>query len=202
MTPIVGKKIVVALLIINVILLATLILYLPGTLHTDDKPTAIAAPVIDNPIIVDDISHKMESLNPEDVMCMSMNIYFEARGEPLAGKIAVANVIINRMETQEYPNRVCAVIKQDRQFSWYKAPGGAAQVVLYDRKGAIIEKNLEAWAESQMVAVMVLSGKVQDLSQGATHFYNPQRSRPAWRRHYDVVARIGNHVFLNNFSRI
>lgn len=199
MTPIVGKKSVVALLIINAILLATLIIYLPRT-PTAEPATAIAAPTGD-PIIVDDITGKMSQLNPEDVMCMSMNIYFEARGESLAGKIAVANVIMNRLETREYPDRICSVIRQDQQFSWYRR-GGAARVVLYDRQGTVIEQNLEAWAESQMVAVMVMTGKVQDLSQGATHFYNPAKSKPAWRHRYEVVARIGNHVFLNNLDRI
>lgn len=197
MTPIVGKKSVVALLIINALLLATLIGYRFDNPATNTTVATAAA----DPIIVDNITNKITALDPDDVMCMSMNIYFEARGEPLTGKIAVANVIMNRMQHDHYPDHVCSVIRQDQQFSWYKNQA-AAQVVLYDRKGVVIERNLEAWAESQMVAVMVLSGDVKDITQGATHFYNPSKSRPAWRNRYEVVARIGNHVFLNNFDRI
>lgn len=54
----------------------------------------------------------------KDTRCLAEAIYREARGEPLLGKIAVAETILNRVDSSEYPNSVCAVIKQPGQFPW------------------------------------------------------------------------------------
>lgn len=51
-------------------------------------------------------------------LCLSSVVHYEARGESLAGKIAVASVVMNRVEHKRFPNRVCAVVKQRGQFSW------------------------------------------------------------------------------------
>lgn len=53
------------------------------------------------------------------VLCLSSVIYWEARGEPLQGQIAVAQVVLNRVKSKQYPNTVCKVVKQKKQFSWY-----------------------------------------------------------------------------------
>ncbi len=53
------------------------------------------------------------------LMCLALNIYFEARSESFASQVAVAQVTLNRIESKKYPNDVCAVVKQPKQFSWY-----------------------------------------------------------------------------------
>lgn len=59
------------------------------------------------------------SITAAAVLCMSSVIHHEARGEPYAGKVAVASVVLNRKDSPRFPNTVCGVVKQPRQFSWY-----------------------------------------------------------------------------------
>jgi hypothetical protein len=66
------------------------------------------------------------TVSEEEFICLALNDYFEARGESLAGRLAVAKVVMNRAMDKRYPKNVCAVIKQNKsrlsnrcQFSWY-----------------------------------------------------------------------------------
>lgn len=191
MTRIKGKASVVALLIINAVLLTAILSHLLLNSKADPAVRTIAAPG-SSPIIVE--PDTAQALDPEQVLCLAMNVYFEARGESLTGKIAVAQVTMNRVRSSG-KRTVCSIVKEDSQFSWYngrKVP----TVVLYSRDGEIIKQNLAAWTESQMVAVTVMSMQTRDVTKGATHFYNPQKARPFWRNKFPVVAQIGNHLFL------
>ena len=80
----------------------------------------------------------------EDLNCLALNIYFEARSEPLDGKLAVGHVVLNRAADKRYPNKICEVVKQGGekrrnkcQFSWW-CDGRS------DRP-----RDLQAWKESQ-----------------------------------------------------
>ena len=58
------------------------------------------------------------------LMCLALNVYFEARNDTMVGQYAVAQVVINRVQSSKFPNDVCSVVKQSRndgtcQFSWY-----------------------------------------------------------------------------------
>lgn len=53
-------------------------------------------------------------------LCLSSVIHYEARGETRRGQIAVAQVVVNRVKSSKFPNKVCKVVKQKNQFSWYK----------------------------------------------------------------------------------
>ena len=57
------------------------------------------------------------------LVCLALNIYFEARNQPTSGQIAVAEVTLNRVASRNYPNTVCGVVKQSNKngcaFSWY-----------------------------------------------------------------------------------
>lgn len=191
MTRIKGKASVVALLIFNAVLLTAILSHL--LLNQKPKQVSQTYAAASSPIIVE--PQTAAALDPEQVLCLAMNVYFEARGEPLTGKIAVAQVTMNRVNASA--NRsVCAIVKEESQFSWYNARK-VPTVVLYSRQGEIIEKNLAAWTESQMVAVTVMTMQTRDVTGGATHFYNPDKARPHWRTQFPVVAEIGNHVFLS-----
>lgn len=191
MTRIKGKASVVALLIFNAALLTAILSHLLLNQKPEQVSQAYAAPGA-YPIIVE--PDTAQALDPEQVLCLAMNVYFEARGESLTGKIAVAQVTMNRVNLST-KRSVCSIVKEDSQFSWYNSRQ-VPTVVLYSRQGEIIEKNLAAWTESQMVAVTVMTMKTQDVTQGATHFYNPKKARPVWRTRFPVVAEIGNHLFL------
>lgn len=59
------------------------------------------------------------SLSIAAILCLSSVLHYEARGEPLEGKLAVAEVVLNRVEHHRFPDTVCEVVTQPRQFSWY-----------------------------------------------------------------------------------
>lgn len=61
----------------------------------------------------------MISLTAATILCLASVVHYEANGESLAGKIAVASVVMNRMEHSKFPDALCDVVKQPKQFSWY-----------------------------------------------------------------------------------
>lgn len=59
------------------------------------------------------------SISAAAILCLSSVIHHEARGESFEGQVAVASVVLNRVESSRFPNTVCGVVKQPKQFSWY-----------------------------------------------------------------------------------
>ena len=127
-----------------------------------------------------------DQINIDDLQCMTMNIYHEARGEPVQGQIAVGNVVINRVDDPAYPNTVCGVIYQNKQFSWYS--DGKPDTIHY--KGA--------FKEAAELSLMLLAGYIDDNTDGALHYYNPNEASPKWANTYDYRIVYANHIFLIN----
>lgn len=113
----------------------------------------------------------------KEIGCLANIIYHEARGEAQAGKIAVAYVVMNRVDSKAHPNTVCAVIRQKGQFANKGKPG----------------KN-SSWLESVKVAEMVKNKSVSDPTNGATYFHNSS-VKPSWARRFQKTTRIGSHHF-------
>lgn len=114
--------------------------------------------------------------------CLALNIYHEARGEPVEGQIAVAQVTLNRVASPAYPDTVCDVVWQRSQFSW---TGDGRS----DRP-----RERGAWVQAIVVAARVKAGMTPDVVGGALHYHADYVS-PRWARAYVEVARIGRHVF-------
>ena len=68
----------------------------------------------------------MIDLPPAEVRCLEAAIHYEAKGESFAGKLAVGNVVLNRVAAPDFPKSVCAVVKQKKQFSWYRGDDTSA----------------------------------------------------------------------------
>ncbi len=123
-----------------------------------------------------------------DWQCLAEALYFEARGESVAGQIAVAEVILNRVDSRRFPNSVCGVVHQGGternacQFSYHcdgrKEVFSEAQA--YDRAGKI--------------AKIMLDGRPRELTEGATYFHT-EGVRPSWARRMTQTADIGTHLF-------
>ena len=118
--------------------------------------------------------------------CLSLLIFFEARGEPLVGQIAVAQVTMNRVASPRYPDRVCQVVTQRHQYEFY-----------FDGKAETIPDNKieqKAWQESQNVASAILSkdSHIHDYSRGAMHFATNETKRD-WMIGAESFT-IGNHT--------
>ena len=115
------------------------------------------------------------------VTCLALALFFEARGEPIEGQMAVADVIMERTEDPRYPGNVCDVVFQSRQFSFVEnnetpAPSGPA------------------WSNAKNLSQSILLGEVPLPGLGATHYHAAYVS-PYWVSGADLVAEIGGHLF-------
>lgn len=113
--------------------------------------------------------------------CLALALYFEARSEPLEGQIAVAEVIYNRVIDHRYPDDICSVVYQPKQFSW-------THDGLSDKP-----KDKQAWKKSQIVADAVMKGNLF-VGHGATH-YHADYVDPYWNNSLTFVAQYGKHIF-------
>lgn len=120
--------------------------------------------------------------------CLAEAIYFEARSEPPDGQRAVAEVILNRVESRRYPNSICRVIAQGAhlrnrcQFSYNC--DGVPEYIAEPR----------AYAAATRLAKEMLAAKERPLTDGATH-YHAVYVQPPWSRRMTRTARIGSHLF-------
>lgn len=127
--------------------------------------------------------------------CLAEAVYFESRGEPLAGQIAVAEVVLNRVDSVAYPRSVCGVTRQGVgsgrgcQFSYAcdSLPDTMRSGPARDRAGKI--------------ARMLIDGRPRTVTDGATHFH-ATRVRPSWSRSFARTAAIGHHVFYREPARV
>ena len=123
--------------------------------------------------------------------CLSQALYHEARGETVRGMFAVAEVILNRVDSSAYPNSLCGVIHQGTgaryrcQFT-YTCDG------LSDR---INEQ--AAWRVVGKVARIMIDGGARDLTSGATH-YHTRAVSPSWSRVFARTITIGSHHFYRS----
>ena len=122
--------------------------------------------------------------------CLAKNIYHEAKGEPFEGKVAVAQVTINRAASGQFPSDICKVVYQKNvvydkvlcQFSWYCEQATMAR-----------PKNTAAYKECQIVARQVLLEEFRLPSLKQALYFHGTHINPGWKR--EKVATIGGHVF-------
>jgi hypothetical protein len=116
-----------------------------------------------------------------ELECLAGAIYFESKGEPLPGQLAVAEVIINRTKSGRYPTTMCGVVKQRGQFSFVRA-------------GRLppIAKQSAHWRKAVAIAHIALKDLADSPAPNALSFHATYVS-PRWRM--KRVATVGNHVF-------
>jgi len=174
-----------ALGFISCLVLGTLIGYFVADTYANLKPRPvmpmIPQVVVENKIIVHESDQCIDSI---DCMLLAEAVYHEARGEPIQGQIAVAYVILNRMESIHFPDTIYTVINQRCNFS-YTCDGSL-------QKGI---RDLKSFQRALKVANDVINGVYSDPTGGADHYYNPYKVNPQWSDAYVEVASIGRHVF-------
>lgn len=119
----------------------------------------------------------------EELHCLAGAVYFEARGEPLEGQLAVAQVIVNRAEDRRFPSSYCGVVYQRSQFSFVK--GGRMPKV---RTGSA------AWKRAEAIARIAHRG-LWDSKAGDALFFHANYVRPRWSHRKVALATIDTHVF-------
>ena len=144
--------------------------------------------------------------------CLADNMYFEARNQGTAGIIAVSNVVLNRVVSDQFPDTICAVVRQGPtreswrtrqtedpndavfhpikhrcQFSWY-CDGKA------DKPG-----NMEHYNEMYQFALNIVKGQLSllDITDGAL-WYHADYVNPSWASKKEMTTEIGDHIFYRS----
>lgn len=144
----------------------------PAATDSDDADYAtLAAAVAAQPATVDD----------EELRCIAIGVYYESKGEPLTGQLAVADVILNRTSSGRFPTSACGVLTQRSQFSFVK--GGRLPDV---------DTSRPAWKTAVAIARIARDELWKSPAQGAL-FFHARRVSPNWGK--TRVASLGNHIF-------
>lgn len=118
-----------------------------------------------------------------EMECLAGAIYFESRGEPLAGQLAVGQVIINRAESRAFPSDYCGVVFQRSQFSFVR--GG---------RMPSIDRGSAAWSRATAIARIAHEG-LWDSEAGDSLYFHANYVRPSWSRTKIARATIDTHIF-------
>ncbi len=137
---------------------------------------------------VRDLARQAEN---HDLTCLARNVYFEARGEPVAGQYAVAEVTMNRKAAARYPGTVCGVVYQK---NWDALRGRYVGAFSWTEFKVLPEPRGEDWERAWKVAQDVYYGRKPPKLQGAMYFHATY-IMPSWAKEKKLVARIGGHAF-------
>lgn len=125
----------------------------------------------------------------DQLLCMQQNVFFEARNQSEAGQEAVAWVTLNRVRSPKYPNTICEVVWQNKQFSW-----------THDGKADLPSDNVieqASWKRAGEVAKRVIRLNNLGLkgSVGDSIMYHADYVNPYWADSYEMVTKIDKHIF-------
>lgn len=153
--------------------------------HAIWAPFRNARQILYHGVAIDDVGYQRET------RCLAQAVYFEARSEPIEGQMAIAQVVLNRVRSVEYPHSICGVVfqgqkhKNNCQFSF--ACDGIS-----DRP-----QNSVAWKQATYVAEAALAHQQDDLTLDATH-YHAAYVDPAWAATLKPTVRLGRHIFYRD----
>ena len=119
----------------------------------------------------------------QEIGCLAMNLYHEGRGESAKGRAAIAAVTMNRVSNPSYPDTVCEVVWQRKQFSWTKI--AARHHVIRD---------LDAWLDALTTAQLFIDDAVLANIGAATH-YHAEHIEPYWAVTEKPIGKVGSHYF-------
>lgn len=139
----------------------------------DARPQTLAA-------LVDD--QATADTTGDEQTCLAASVYYESKGEPLAGQLAVAETVINRAQSGRFPDSICGVVRQPGQFSFVR--GGQVPSA---------PKASRAWAVAVAIARIAQADMIRDVAPKALYFH-ASRVRPGWSG-AKRIAQFGNHIF-------
>ena len=136
----------------------------------------------------------------EAITCLALNIYFEARNQPIAGQVAVSQVVMNRVESSYFPDTVCEVVFQVPTRPSWKNP--EIEIPVRDRcqfswfcdGKSDTPKDKEAWDKAQFIAYGVYWDLVDDQVENAL-WYHAYYVTPDWASQKQEIRIIGDHIF-------
>ncbi len=126
--------------------------------------------------------------------CLTSGIYFEARGEPVKGQAAVAQVILNRVRNPSYPDSICGVVYQNKNWR------NRCQFSFACDRIADKVRDRKRWTIAKYVARETTEGRIWLKEVGSSTHYHATYVNPKWARAMKKVGRIGLHVFYRTFG--
>ena len=127
------------------------------------------------------------TISEEEKKCLAKNIFFEAGVEPAEGKIAVAQVTINRLESGRWGDNVCSVVYARKQFSW-----------TLDKKKVNEKPSGPLWKESMIALEKFIQGYRIVGLENSRHYHANYIKKPYWAKKKRTVETIGQHIFYEN----
>ena len=128
-------------------------------------------------------AHATSDVPDAERECLAGAVYFEAQGEPIEGQLAVAEVVLNRAASGEYPSSICAVVTQPAQFSFVR-----------EGRFPPIDRGSDAWRKAVAVARIAAEDLAGTLSSDVL-WYHADYVAPSWGRRLHRATRIGAHIF-------
>lgn len=145
-----------------------------------------------------ELDHPLKKSLDKELKCLADNIYYEAGAEPFEGRVAVAQVTINRAESGKFPDTICGVVSQRTSVTRIEQNKPVTKIICQfswfcERKRVGPTSRNNTWEDAMEVAKMVLlEGYRIPLLENAMYFH-ATHVRPGWR--LPRVAKVGNHVF-------
>ena len=140
---------------------------------------------------VDHLRMRWAQQRQADLMCLARNVYHEARGEPIAGQYAVAEVTMNRVASRRFPDSVCEVVYEKRLDMDRNRLVGAFSWTEFE---AVEEPRGIQWERARRTAEAIYDRQREPAIPGAL-YYHADTIEPRWARQKKRIAKIGRHVF-------
>jgi spore germination cell wall hydrolase CwlJ-like protein len=125
-------------------------------------------------------AHEGDAVADAELNCLAVGIYYESKSEPLAGQLAVADVLLNRTKSGRFPKSVCSVLTQRGQFSFI-------------RGGKVPTPPANAQWRKALAVAKVAQKDLWDSPAGDALYFHARYVKPSWNR--PRVASVGNHIF-------
>ena len=152
-------------------------------------------------IVIESPTPNQGSIDYDQLECLALNIYHEARGESIEGQIAVSQVVVNRVADRRFPSTICDVIYQGQISQWYLEAKGEivplrnrCQFSWWCDGRSDRPKDMRAWGLALEVASGVMRNQYPDLTQGAM-WYHASYVDPTWRHSLKHITSIDEHLF-------
>ena len=134
------------------------------------------------------------------LMCLALNVYFEARNQSLEGQLAVAQVVVNRTIDNRYPDTLCEVVYDARTYSSGFPKRHQCQFSWYCDGKSDKPTDKAAFERAMQITIYLMKSNVSDITNGAMHYHTLQ-VLPFWAEGKNPTAIIGNHIFYRLESR-
>ena len=125
--------------------------------------------------------HRLNKQEHQQLICLAKNVYYEARGEPLQGQLAVAQVTLNRVQAN-FGDNVCEVVYAPKQFSW-----------THQKRGGPLEA--DSWDRALQVSYRALYQKQKNRRLTKALYYHNTTVKPRWSKKKQPLTKIGAHIF-------